>query len=142
MWHPPDPGTLFTVETIALIDSDPDDLALLTQVLSDEGYSVVTHLADSELKSPGRVLDFIKEQRPDLIIADPFGGGWDFDLKALWTVRHNVQTRYVPLIVCTAHSGELHFRQGTLRVLNAGIVRKPFTRQQLLEAVQASLSRH
>jgi CheY-like chemotaxis protein len=129
------------VATIALIDNNPDDLALFSQVLGDEGHTVVSPPACSRLKDPSHVLDFIKEHRPDLIIADPFGNGWDFDLKTLWTMRHHVETRYVPLLVSTAQTAELHFRQGTLRVLNARVLPKPFTPQQLLEAVAASLKR-
>jgi CheY-like chemotaxis protein len=129
------------VAIIAIIDDNPDDLALLSRVLSEEGYPVVTHPAGSGLKRPSDVLDFIEEQRPDLIIVDPFGGGRDFDLRILWRIRHSVDTRYVPLIVCTAHSAELFFRKFTLGAINARILPKPFTPQELLEMVRASLTK-
>lgn len=96
------------------------------------------------LPSPGELAEIpsvaLFLQRADLILVDPFGGGWDASLTTLWALRQNPETKQIPLIVCTGNIAELFFRQGSLRVLGASILQKPFTEVQLLEMVRASLS--
>lgn len=126
---------------VLLVDNDEDISLLVTAMLTDEGYDVTTLNAmdhDSVTSAVGRV-------EPDCILLDSaegpaFGGSWS---EAAYLAR---RARAVPTVMFTAHTGAVAEARdrSSQRAIDAGfaaIVPKPFTLDQLLEAVQQAAGR-
>lgn len=126
---------------VLLVDNDEDISLLVTAMLTDEGYEVTTLSSmdhDSVTAAVGRF-------EPDCILLDSaegptFGGSW---AEAAYLAR---RAREVPTVMFTAHTGAVaEARAGTSqRSREAGfaaIVPKPFTLDQLLDAVEQAAGR-
>lgn len=116
-------------EIILIIDDDLPIREAMAEVLTLEGYQVVT-------ASDGRdaFLKLINESvRPDLIIADflmPNMDGAEFRRRQLETAS----LAPIPIFFTSAMSGEISELQGCT------ILKKPFDLEEFLEVVNANLS--
>lgn len=135
------PGSDADPLRVLLVDNDEGISHLVAAMLTDEGYDVTTLDAmdhESVASAVGRV-------EPDCILLDSaegpaFGGSWS---EAAYLSR---RARAVPTVMFTAHAGAVaEARDRTSqRSVDAGfaaIVPKPFTLDQLIEAVERAAGR-
>ena len=117
---------------ILVIDDDPGIRKSLGLSLRTEGYAVI------EAASGHDGLELAKSEAPQLIICDinmPELDGYEV------VTRLRQSSASVPFIFLTARSGRAEIRRG----MNLGAddyLTKPFTREELLEAVRVRLKRH
>ncbi len=111
--------------TVLVVDDDPDILSIVEQILSFEGYNVLT--ATNGLEA----LDLVEQVRPELILLDmrmPVMDGWQF-VGRLRAYRDSP----VPLLVMTAATDA---RRRAREVGADGYIAKPFDIEDLLEKVR------
>jgi putative two-component system response regulator len=121
---------------ILIIDDEPNNVALLEDMLSESGYTRVKSITDSRL-----ALDAYKTFGPDLILLDwlmPHVDG----LAILEGLRANNSEIYLPIIVLTADTNE----ETKLRALRSGVtdfLLKPFDQIEVLLRIRNLLeTRH
>jgi DNA-binding response OmpR family regulator len=121
---------------IALINDDTAFLGLMRELLQEiEGYEVLI------CKEGDKAYDYIKEQRPDLIILDIRLGGEEVGWTVLELLTLDPQTRPIPLLVCSAAIRDLQEREPLLQRYGVAVLPKPFDLDALLEKVEAALRR-
>ena len=117
--------------TVLVVDDDPRSLALLTGILSDEGYRV--RPADSgEL-----ALASISAKRPELILLDIRMPGAD-GFEVCRRLKLQEATRDIPIVFLSSAS-EVEERVEGLRLGAVDFISKPFSRDELLARVQIHL---
>lgn len=110
--------------TVLVIDDDPAILRTVADILSDEGYNVVTAANGAE------GLELLDRVAPGLILLDmrmPVMDGWEF-ARALDSRR-----QAIPLVVMTAAQDA---RQWAREIGAAAYVAKPFDLIELLDTVE------
>jgi CheY-like chemotaxis protein len=119
----------------ALVVNDTQEiLELFDEILSGLGFeSVLMSYAPRELER-------IREVEPDLIILDFLMGdrellGWQL----LQKLKMDRKLAMIPIIVCTAAVKAAQEQQGYLTEQGVMLVLKPFTVDQLEEAVRAAI---
>ncbi len=119
----------------ALVVNDTQEiLELFDDIMSGLGFeSVLMSYAPRELER-------IREVEPDLIILDFLMGdrellGWQL----LQKLKMDRALSRIPIVVCTAAIKAVHEQQGYLTEQGVMIVLKPFTVDQLEEAVRAAM---
>jgi CheY-like chemotaxis protein len=121
---------------IALINDDTTFLQLMEDLLqAEEGYEVLV------CKVSSGAYEFVKEQRPDLVLLDirmetPEAGWMVLELLTL-----DPQTRDIPMIACSAAIRDLQDHEGLLKKYDIDVLPKPFDLDTLLEKVEAALTR-
>ncbi|GAB4149610.1 MAG: hypothetical protein Fur0046_28240 [Cyanobacteria bacterium J069] len=114
-----------------------DDLTIRTALLKMLGAENHETLAAAEGK---RGLDLAQECSPDLILCDIMMPGCD-GYEVLTQLQRNPATAGIPFIFLTAKADRQDIRQGM--ALGADdYLTKPFTRQELMEAIAIRLSKH
>jgi len=101
---------------ILVIDDDADHLFIAREILSREGYEVLTH------QSPFGVIGLIQAADPDLVLLDinmPLLPG--DDLAAF--IKADDRTRSVPVVLYSA-TDETHLRNTVVRHRLRGYIRK------------------
>ena len=116
---------------ILVVDDDPDIRDLLTDVLLDEGYQVLS-AGDGQ-----QALNVLEETKPDLIILDlmmPVMDGWQFYEVA----KQRGFVDHIPVIIMSA----INNPQATAMSLQAaGYVAKPFVIDTLVTEVRKHVKR-
>ena len=122
---------------VRVVNDDPDILALIAEVLADEGYRVTTRLA--AFGSPAAVAALA----PDLLVADlRLGGSLADGLAFLGRLRADPRTAALPVLVCSAaHPEALGEAAARLGERARALVSKPFDLEELLAAVAGCLGR-
>lgn len=126
---------------VLLVDNDEDITELVSAILSDEGFSVTTmHETQHEA-----IAAAVGRLEPDCILLDSaegpaFGGSWS---EAAYLSQ---RARAVPSVMFTAHASAVSEARDrtTERAIEAdftSIVPKPFTLDELLEAVGTATGR-
>jgi CheY-like chemotaxis protein len=120
---------------IVIINDTKEILELFDEILREHGHEVtLLSYAPDDLYR-------IAEQKPDLIIVDFVLGtgrehqGWQL----LQKVRMNRSTQHIPIIACTAALQQVREQEGYLLEQGIGVVLKPFTIEQLENAVEKAL---
>jgi CheY-like chemotaxis protein len=119
----------------ALVVNDTQEiLELFDDILDGLGFESVL------MSYAPRELDRIREVEPELIILDFLMGdrellGWQL----LQKLKMDRALATVPIVVCTAAVRAVQEQQGYLTEQGVMIVLKPFTVDQLEEAVQAAM---
>jgi CheY-like chemotaxis protein len=118
------------MKTIVVIDDDPDTRVTLFDLLTPEGYRVIT------FEDPRYALRRLHEARPDLILLDyhmpPTDG---LELAA----QLSLAAPRVPIVMLTAYgSPELYLEASEHGV--ADMVLKPFSPAELVRAVERNLA--
>lgn len=120
--------------TILVIAESAELEQLFREVLSGAGYSVsYTHEQSFDLQA-------IEHERPALILFDLDPGqearGW----QRVQMLRLRRATATVPVLVSTMQRSLLEEIEGRLLTIGIGCILKPFTIEQLLQAVQQTLA--
>jgi CheY-like chemotaxis protein len=127
MRSPPDQDT--RPRTILVVEDELELLDMMKLFLEREGYVVETACNGHD------AMERVAQQVPDLILLDmkmPVMSGWEF--AARFYHQHN---RVAPVVVMTA-SADAPSRAGDVNA--AAFLGKPFTHDELLAVVRASLS--
>jgi CheY-like chemotaxis protein len=126
---------------VLLVDNDEDVSELVAAILGDEGYAVET------LPQPDHVsiAAAVGRLEPDCILLDgaegpDFGGSWS---EAAYLSK---RSRAVPTVMFTAHAHAVHEarQRATERARSAefaAVVSKPFSLDELIDAVETAAGR-
>ena len=117
------------MSTVLIVEDTASELELLSHYLRESGYSVIATVSAKE------ALDKAVENQPDVIITDVVMPGMSgFELcRAL---KKHPATEQVPIIICTSKSQAIDRLWGMRQGADVYIT-KPFTREQLIRAVQS-----
>ena len=118
---------------ILVVDNDLASQNFLINVLESENLNVVT------LKDDDKALKFALEEKPDIIVVD-IGSSTLNGLRLIAKIRHNLATRYIPIIALSGtEAGDVDV-QG----LEAGAdqyLSKPVNSRKLLAVLNRLFSR-
>jgi DNA-binding response OmpR family regulator len=118
---------------ILAITDDPSMLALLRALLQVEGYHIAIHVSvDHDLTE-------ITTLQPNVIILDCVGALEDASWTLLLVLRRESATVAIPLILCTGSGRDVELLPPHLTVMGISVVIKPFTMNQLCEAIHERL---
>jgi CheY-like chemotaxis protein len=115
---------------IVVIDNDEPFRNLLTDVLSDEGYRVVTVTTGTD------AAEAIRRAQPALVILDLRMEAPDTGLQIIRAVRGNPLTATLPLLICSADVAGMALHAPFLREQHVPALNKPFDLDQLLTLVR------
>ena len=119
---------------VLVINNDPAVVAVLRDLLEDEGYRVTTRI------SPERDLDAIAALAPDLVVIDYMwaedDGGWSL----LQLLRLDRRTAGIPIVLCTGAVREVEALRGRLEELDVRVVLKPFNIDELAATIAEALA--
>ncbi len=116
------------VHTILIVDDTPSEMELISHYLKEGGYSVIG------VVSGKAALSQAIEHQPDVVITDvvmPEMSGFEL----CRSLKKNPATEHVPIIICTSKSQKLDRIWGMKQGADVYLT-KPFTREELLRAVQ------
>ena len=119
------------VATVLVVEDAPSEMALMSHYLQAEGFSVIGAVTGKE------GLDKAIAQRPDVIVTDVVMPGISgFELCR--ELKRTPETQAVPVVICSSKKQNIDrlwgMRQGAKAYLT-----KPYTRDELVEAVKAAL---
>ena len=130
---PPPAKTSPEAARLLVIDSDPDTREVLTQLLTQQGYST------EEADSAEQAFDILRERLTDLLILDislPGMSGLDFCRR----LRREARLRSLPVIFLTGHA----IGSAVVEAFEAGAddyMTKPFTAPELSARIFGLLKR-
>jgi CheY-like chemotaxis protein len=101
----------------------------------EEDFEVLIH------REWDNAYEFVKEQRPDLLVLDIRIGGEERGWTILNLLTLDPITRPIPVIVCSAAIQSLHEHQAWLDKFGICALPKPFDLDTLLEMVDRVLAR-
>lgn len=119
--------------TILVLEDDQALQNLLCEVLQDEGYQVVAADTLPALLS-------VAPQQADLLITDLLIDFQPVGLKAIQDVRR-VTRAGLPALICTAAQKQTDGLQPEIAQLQAHLLHKPFTIDDLVNSVSRALER-
>lgn len=122
-----DPG-----ETILVVDDNTANVILLTRILTNSGYHVLT--ADNGLAA----ISIARETSPNLILMDINMPGMD-GLEACERLKQDPQTEAIPVMFISA-ADDLNHKVKAFRVGAVDFVLKPFEYAEIRVRVEAHLS--
>jgi twitching motility two-component system response regulator PilH len=118
-----------TVKTILVVDDSPTERHVLSELLTRNGYQVLT--AENGIEG----VEKARKYQPNLILMDVVMPGLN-GYQATRTLTRDETTRHIPLILCTSKGQETDkiwgFRQGALDYLV-----KPVKAKELLSKIAA-----
>ncbi len=115
---------------IVVIDNDEPFRDLLTDVLGDEGYRVVTAMTGAD------AIETIRQTRPALVILDLRMEAPDSGIQIIRAIRSNPLTRTLPLLLCSADVAGIAVHAPFLQEHHVAALSKPFDLNQLLNLVR------
>jgi DNA-binding response OmpR family regulator len=126
------PGFSPMPRTVLIVDDERDTNDILARMVMARGFEPVQVFEGS------LVLESVREHRPDLVLLDLMMP--DTDGFALCEqLKRNRETNLIPIIMVTALNDPNHRIQG-VRVGANGYLSKPFTADQLFEAIDKALA--
>ncbi len=120
----PAAGTL-----IAVVENNPDTLAMLDDLLTSTGYRT---LLLPTAKDAHRI---IRQARPALVILDLWLEDQHAGETLLGLLELDAVTRKIPVIVCSAHRDLLRTKAALFRQRGYRVLAKPFQLDDLLNAI-------
>ncbi len=120
-----------TQENILIVDDTPDNLRLLTNMLTDQGYRV------RPAPSGAHALATTLKERPDLILLDIMMPGMD-GYAVCHALKADKQTRDIPIIFLSALN-ELEDKMKGFEVGGVDYITKPFHEKEVLLRVETHL---
>ncbi len=115
---------------ILVVDDSPDILALFRDLLSDEGYTVITQ------HYPIEGAEQVRRAAPDLIILDHWMYNKEVSQVTITRIRQAADLAHIPIIICTGFADGLEVQEIKRREKNLQILSKPFNIDDLFEMVQ------
>jgi CheY-like chemotaxis protein len=119
--------------TIAIIEDDPDTLALVHDLATQAGYQTVRCTRGAE------AYPLIRATQPDLVILDLWLESQEAGGMVLGMLELDPVTQAIPVIVCSAHRPLLEQRAPYLQAKGHAVLAKPFTPEQLLVTILQAL---
>ncbi|MCJ7700049.1 MAG: response regulator [Anaerolineales bacterium] len=119
---------------IVHIEDEPEMIDLVKLILGRKGYQVIGAVGGQE------GLDVVREQIPDLVLLDlmmPDIEGWD----VYQQLRAEDTTKDIPVIVVTAKAQNIDKVLGLHIAKVNDYISKPFSPQELVEAVEKQLGK-
>lgn len=117
------------MRTVLVVDDGPAELELICRYLRDGGYTVIS---TTDAKD---ALEKAESQKPDIVVTDVVMPGMSgFELCR--SLKKNEATQQMPVVICTSKNQDLDKLWGKKQGADA-YVTKPFTREDLLQAVQS-----
>ena len=119
-------------EKILIVDDSLENLQVLSSLLTEEGYKVISATDGS------MALSTIKTERPDLILLDiiiPEMDGYE----VCRYLKSQEQTRYIPIIFLSGLDSELD-KVEAFKVGGIDYITKPFYEEEVVFRVKAQLS--
>ena len=117
------------IKKILIVDDSPTERHALSELLSKDGYTVVTAESGEEAITKS------KSEMPDLILMDVVMPGMN-GYQATRTISRHDETRDIPIIMCTSKGQETDKVWG-LRQGARDYVVKPVDADQLLAKIRA-----
>lgn len=118
---------------ILVVDDSPRVLDDVSRMLAEEGCEIHT------IDEPQQVLEETKKFRPDVILLDvimPSMNGYD----VFEQLQEDASTVGIPVVLMTAKAITLKMPAYLLQEL-AGIVNKPFSKQQLVHGLRTAIAK-
>jgi CheY-like chemotaxis protein len=119
---------------IVVVDNDEPFRDLLVDLLSDEGYRVVTAITSAD------ALETIRQERPALVILDLRMEAPDSGIQIIRAVRGNPLTATLPLLICSADVTGIASHAPFLQEQHVSSLNKPFDLSQLLGLIRQLIS--
>jgi len=124
-----------TGRRIAVVDDDPEFVALMEALLTEEGYVCLA----VEQRGPD-VASALRELGPDLAIIDLHGVSSD-GIGMVQGIRGQAALAQLPMLVCSADLQTLRARAAQLSAMpRVGVLEKPFRIEALLGALERLLA--
>ena len=116
---------------VLIADDDKETVTVLSQLMSGQGYEVVTVFDGSD------AYNFVCDQKPDIIIADNYMPGLS-GKDLCRRIKENPSTRLIPVIIITGYSspGE---KIGSIEAGADDFVSKPYKTIELITRVKSLL---
>ncbi len=115
--------------TVLVVEDTRSELELISKYLRDSGYNVILATDAKE------ALNKVVQQKPDAVVTDvvmPGMSGFELCRK----LKKNPDTEQLPIIICSSKDQEIDRLWGMKQGADV-YVTKPFTREQLVRAVQS-----
>ena len=117
------------MRTILIAEDTLSEMELMSHYLRESGYTVISAVGAQE------ALDKVLKQKPDVIITDVVMPGMSgFELCR--RLKTHPATEKVPIVICSSKNQEIDRLWGMKQGADAYLT-KPFTREQILRAIQA-----
>ncbi|MBD1855280.1 response regulator [Leptolyngbya boryana CZ1] len=121
--------SLTLMRTVLVVEDTPSEMELLSHYLREGGYSVVGAVTAKD------ALNKAIELKPNVIVTDVVMPGMSgFELCR--SLKKNPETQKVPIIICTSKGQDIDRLWGMRQGADVYIT-KPFTREELIRAVQS-----
>lgn len=115
---------------IMVVDNDEPFRDLLVDLLSDEGYRVVTAMSGAD------AIETIRQTRPALVILDLRMEAADSGIHLIRAVRGNPLTATLPLLICSADVAGIALHAPFLQEQQVAVLNKPFDLDRLLGLIR------
>ncbi|MEL6453187.1 MAG: response regulator [Cyanobacteria bacterium J06623_5] len=119
--------TTTKIATVLVVEDAPSEMKLMSHYLQEGGFSVIGAITGKE------GLDKAIAQKPDVIVTDvvmPGFSGFELCRK----LKSTPETKEVPVVICSS-KGQTIDRMWGMRQGAKAYLTKPYTREQLIEAV-------
>ena len=132
--NPTPPASTPAGALIAVVENNPDTLAMLDDLLTSTGYRtlLLPTAKDAQLR--------LRQLQPDLVILDLWLEAREAGETLLGLLERDQTTRSIPVIVCSAHRDLLRTQASALR-RGYRVLAKPFRVDELLAVIAALLGR-
>jgi two-component system, chemotaxis family, response regulator PixH len=123
--------TTTKMATVLVVEDAPSEMELMSHYLREEGYSVIGALSGKE------GLDKAIAQKPDVIVTDvvmPGFSGFELCRK----LKRTPETQAVPVVICTSKKQNIDRLWGMRQGADVYLT-KPYTREQLIQAIKTAL---
>lgn len=121
---------------VAVVDDDTAYIQLLCDLLDDEGMQVSCY------QNSFTAYQELAALQPDVIVLDVRLEHPDAGWQLLEMLRLDRKTAQIPVIVCSADARFLQAKADQLRAHAAEALEKPFTLDELLDAINLALRIH
>jgi two-component system sensor histidine kinase ChiS len=116
---------------ILLVDDEPENLLLMTEILETEGYEV------RQAESGSKALELVEEAAPQLILLDIMMPDMD-GFEVCRRIRHDPQNATIPVLFLTALSDDDSLLQ-SIEVMGDDYLTKPVNINLVLKKIMSTL---
>jgi CheY-like chemotaxis protein len=121
-------------KTILIVEDEPKNMTLTRDLLKISGYETI------EARDGKEGVEKAKAAKPNLILMDIMMPKMD-GYAACTAIKADQSTRHIPVVMLTAVGYELN-KKLAKQMGADGYVTKPFSRQQLLDAITPLLGKY
>ncbi|MGD1895386.1 MAG: response regulator transcription factor [Phormidesmis sp.] len=121
------------IATVLVVEDAPSEMKLMRHYLQSEGFSVIGAMTGKE------GLDKAIAQKPDVIVTDVVMPGGISGFELCRKLKHNPKTKEVPVVICSS-KGQTIDRMWGMRQGAKAYLTKPYTRDQLIDAIRDVLT--